>query len=168
MIEPGVNKALSSTNNGRIGVIATPATINSGQYQKMILRGDPSAKVFVQACPLFVPLAEEGWQSKKVTEHVAQEYLNGLKKSKVDTLILGCTHYPLLKNVIQKVIGRGVTLIDSAKEAAEDVRRVLGESDCASTSHLKGKHQFLISDRPQDFKRVAKKFLGRDILARKI
>lgn len=160
VIHAGAKKAVQTTRNGRIGVIATSATINSQEYTKTIHWYDASVKVFSQACPLFVPLVEEGWIKKEVTLKVAQDYLSSLKKAKIDTLILGCTHYPLLKETIQKVMGKTVVLIDSAREIALEVKQILGETQTMNSLRRKARHQFLVTDRPQAFEKVAKNFLG--------
>ncbi len=160
VIEPGVKKAVRASTGGRIGIIATQATVNSGKYREHIHRLNPSAKVFSQACPLFVPLVEEGWLNKSVTRDVAEEYLKPLKAKKIDTLILGCTHYPLLKPVLRKTVGKDVELIDSAREVALEAKRVLTEKGLLRSGKAKAKYNFLISDRPQAFKQIAQKFLG--------
>ncbi|MGH7885554.1 MAG: glutamate racemase, partial [Thermodesulfobacteriota bacterium] len=113
VIRPGAKKAVESTKNGRIGVIGTPSTIKSNAYPKVINKINPDITVFSKACPLFVPLAEEGWLQNDIARNVALEYLSELKKFDIDTLILGCTHYPLLKETIGEVIGKDVVLIDS-------------------------------------------------------
>jgi glutamate racemase len=112
---------------------------------------------------LFVPLVEEGWLDHKVTEQIAQEYLGVLKAAKIDTLILGCTHYPLLKPVLQKVMGRGVTLVDSAAETARAVHAVLEQSGLERLSKHPPQNRFLVSDEPEHFRTVAKRFLGHDL-----
>lgn len=163
VIEPGTAKAVKATRNKRVGVIATLATVNSGKYSEHIYRHDSKLKVFEQACPLFVPLVEEGWLNKTVTRDVAAEYLKPLKGKKIDTLILGCTHYPLLKSVLKKVMGPDVHLIDSAREVALEAKRVLKQQELLKAKKAKPKYTFLISDRPQAFKKLAQKFLGFEI-----
>ena len=163
VIHAGAKKASALTHNNRIGVIATSATIASGQYVKTIKHYKKTVKVFSKACPLFVPLVEEGWFSKPVTLEVAKNYLESLKKSGIDALILGCTHYPLLKNTIQKVMGKKVVLVDSAKEVAREVKQLLNETEHGRILKRKARYKFLISDRPQEFKRIAKNFLGTEI-----
>ncbi|MCA9400930.1 MAG: glutamate racemase [Candidatus Omnitrophica bacterium] len=163
VILPGAKKACERTGNGKIGVIATSATVQSGSYQKTIRRINPTFKVYVQACPLFVPLVEEGWLRTQVTFAVAQEYLKGLKDQKIDTLILGCTHYPLLKNVLKKEMGADVTLIDSADVVAQSVKDVLEQRQLLNNTRNRARYSFLISDRPQEFIKIAKNFLGRPI-----
>ena len=167
VIVPGAEKAAGLTRNKRVGVIATTATIKSGQYTRWIKHFAKGARVFGQSCPLFVPLAEEGWLKRKVTVAVAEEYLRHLRAHKVDTVILGCTHYPLLKNVIQGVLGRGVRLVDSATEVALQVKAKL-EHEHLLRQRGKGKEKFLVSDKPQEFGKVARNFLGKSIKATKI
>jgi len=163
VISAGAQKAATLTQNNRVGVIATSATIASGQYVKTIKHYKKDIKVFSKACPLFVPLVEEGWFTKPVTLEVAKNYLESLKKSGIDALILGCTHYPLLKNTIQKVMGKKVVLVDSAKEVAREVKQLLIETDRRRILKRKARYKFLISDRPQEFKRIAKNFLGTEL-----
>ncbi len=163
VIEPGSRRAVAVSGGRRIGVIATPSTINSGKYTKTILQLAPDAEVTARACPLFVPLVEEGWLDHEVTEKIAQEYLAPLKAAKIDTLILGCTHYPLLKPVLARVMGKHVTLVDSATETAHEVQRLLQEEGLARQGRHAPKNEFLVSDEPEHFRLVAKRFLGHDL-----
>lgn len=163
VIEPGARKAALATRNKRVGVIATPSTVRSAQYTKHIQRCDPAIEVFSQACPLFVPLAEEGWFDHPVTREVARTYLTGLKAQGVDTVILGCTHYPLLKDLIQDVMGSGVTLIDSASEIAGAVKDVLQTGKQLNDVKRRGHSRFLVSDEAAHFSRQAERFLGRPV-----
>ena len=163
VIEPGAKKAAATTKNKRIGVIATKATINSQSYARQIKKYGRSFQVTGQACPLFVPLAEEGWFKYRETFMIAERYLQPLKKAGVDTVILGCTHYPLLKPVLQKVIGRRVSLIDSAKEVAVEVKKLLEKNHALRTQKTKPRYEFLISDERQHFQKLAKRFLGGEI-----
>jgi glutamate racemase len=163
VINPGARKAVKATKNARIGVIATAATINSRSYERSIQQINPNIEIFTRACPMFVPLVEEGWLTDKITEDVARRYLTPLKKSGVDTLILGCTHYPLLKKIIAKVMGKNVQLIDSAQEVAREVKGILEEHKLFRPSVHKAEYKFLVSDRPQEFHRVASHFLGFNI-----
>ena len=161
VISPGAKEAVYATRNQRIGVIATSATINSHAYAREIKKINPAAEIFSQACPLFVPLAEEGWLKEKVVVAIAEKYLLPLKKAKVDTLILGCTHYPLLKPVIKKVMGEGVRLIDSAQQVVREVKQVLGEEGLLAMDRKpRPEYTFFVSDEPQNFQRLAKRFLG--------
>lgn len=163
VIQPGARKAVEVTRGRRVGIIATSATIRSRSYVKAIERIDPSVRVFGQACPLFVPIVEEGWMDKALAVLVAREYLKDLKKRKVDALILGCTHYPLLKKTIRKVMGNGTFLVDSAQEVAREVKELLAAEGLGRSGTGRARHRFLISDRPQAFERIAKEFLGREI-----
>jgi len=163
VILPGAKKAIALTKNKKIGVIATSATIASEEYVKTVRHYNKAVKVFSKACPLFVPLTEEGWFHKPVTLDIAKEYLAPLKKANIDTLILGCTHYPLLKSVLQKAVGKRVVLVDSAKEVAHEVKELLIASGNRRVLKSKPRHQFLVSDKPQGFHKIAKRFLRRDI-----
>ncbi len=163
VIKPGAQKAIETTRNQRVGVIATSATINSGEYVREIKRLNPAVEVALQACPLFVPLVEEGWFEKDVTRNIAEEYLGAMKKVKIDTLILGCTHYPLLKPVLKSVMGKGVVLVDSAQEVAREVKQLLEYTQQNKIAKAKPRYEFLVSDEPKHFSRLAKRFLGRAI-----
>ncbi len=163
VIHPGAKKAVEVTRNKRVGIIATPATINSRAYTKSIKKINRSIQVVDKACPLFVPLVEEGWFDRKETEDIAQAYLKKIISFKVDTLILGCTHYPLLKSVLQKVMGKKVLLVDSAQELALEVKELLENSGMRQTRKQAGRHVFLVSDQPKHFRRLARRFLGRHI-----
>lgn len=160
VIAPGALKAARSTKSGKIGIIATSSTVRSGAYADKIREVSPKVKVTSQPCPLFVPLVEEGWFDHKVTYEVALQYLAPIKKAKVDTLILGCTHYPLLKNVLHSVMGPKVALVDSAEEVASQVRQMLLEKQLLRMQLYPTKHLFLVSDEPENFKRLAGRFLG--------
>ncbi len=160
VIEAGVRRAVSSTRNKVVGIIATPATIASRAYQRKIKSLNPSIRVIGQACPLFVPLAEEGKFRGKATRLIAREYLAMIKRSRADTLILGCTHYPLLKPVFKKILGRRVNLIDSAEEVALEVRDFLSRIDKNKLTRSPGRTTFWVSDMPSHFSRTAERFLG--------
>ena len=160
VIDPGAGKAAASTKTKKVGIIATQSTVRSGQYAKKIREHNSRIEVFSQACPLFVPLVEEGWFDHPVTLQVAREYLKGMKKARVDTLILGCTHYPLLKSVVQKVMGPKVTLIDSAREVALVVRALLEKQRRLRTQLKPARHVFWVSDEPELFQRLTMRFLG--------
>lgn len=163
MIEPGAKMALQESKNGIVGVIGTRATINNKAYALELKKLNPKAKVFEQACPLFVPLAEEGWLDHKSTELIAKEYLSQLRGKKIDSLILGCTHYPILHNVIQKVVGKNVKLIDSGTPAARVVEEYLNARGLRNTSNQIGQKEFYVSDVPAKFREIAEKFLGKKI-----
>lgn len=159
VIIPGAQKAAHVTRNNRVGVIATAATIKSGQYTRNILKYNPSVEVISQPCPLFVPLVEEGWLDTPATRQIVKEYLQPLKDADIDSLILGCTHYPLLSNVIQRVMGRRVVLVDSATEVAQRVKQLLEKSNMYRSAG-RATAQFYVSDKPQEFGRIAENFLG--------
>ncbi len=159
VLSPGAREAVYATQNKRIGVIGTRGTVKSRAYELEITQLDPQIKVYAQACPLFVPFVEEGWLDGKVVHEVASTYLKPLKEAKVDTVILGCTHYPLLKKVIRKVMGEQVTLIDSAEQVAIEVKKILVSEGLCNTSG-KGTHRFLVSDNAEWFGDIAERFLG--------
>lgn len=165
VIEPGVIDAASSTKNGRIGIIGTATTIRSQAYERRIKRHLPHAKVFSQSCPLFVPLAEEGWLSKAVTLDVIRDYLSPIKQKGIDTLILGCTHYPLLKKSIRKIIGKKITIIDSAISTTKAVKTLLVDQGLGNQDRRRGRLRFFVTDEPGRFKRVGERFLGRRLEA---
>jgi len=165
VIEPGARNAVNVTRNSRIGVVATSATIASGAYEKAIGKINSRISVYSQKCPLFVPLAEEGWISGKVTAQVASIYLKPLKARSIDTLILGCTHYPLLKDVIRNAMGSSVRLVDSAREVAKDSRALLDSSGILNRSSGKKAHKFFVSDQPENFIRIGERFLKRKLKA---
>ncbi|MBN3038221.1 MAG: glutamate racemase [Candidatus Omnitrophica bacterium] len=167
VIKPAVKKAVQITDVGRIGIIGTRTTIESKAYQREIKRLDPYLKSFAQACPLFVPLAEEGWVDEEVTLKVAKMYLAPLLEKNIDALVLGCTHYPILTKVIRKAMGKSIKFIDSAERTAQDAKRILvANSLCAQRKSRKGKCRFYVSDEPAVFKKVGKWFLGRTVSAR--
>ena len=163
VIIPGAHAAVAATKKKRIGVIGTVGTIASNAYVNAIRQIDPAVQVFGQACPLFVPLAEEGWIDHKATELIAKEYLFPLTLEKIDTLVLGCTHYPLLHTVIGNVLHHTVTLIDSGEAAASMVASVLDEHKLRNPSTLKPNLQFYVSDIPQKFSEVGERFLGQKL-----
>ncbi len=163
VIEPGAKNAVNTTRNGRVGVIATTATISSGAYEKALHKISPGIAVYSQSCPLFVPLAEEGWTDEDVTRDIALIYLKALKKKNIDTLILGCTHYPLLKKIIRKVMGEKVSLIDSAQEVAKEAKDVLGANGLLNDAKGGKKHKFFVSDEPEHFIKLGERFLKRKI-----
>jgi glutamate racemase len=168
VIRPGAKAAAERTTNGRIGVIGTNATISSNAYATTIHEIDPDLKIFSLACPLFVPLAEEGYIDKEATYLIARDYLQTMHDVGIDTLILGCTHYPLLKTVIAEVMGDAVSLIDSGEETARVAYQVLAEGDLlnpkmAQSPKAEGEHKFYVSDVPEKFTQVATRFLGNPI-----
>jgi glutamate racemase len=159
VVKPGAFAAAKATINGKIGVIGTLGTISSGAYERAIHEIDPQKKVYSIPCPLFVALAEEGYIDKKATYLIAQEYLEPLIRKNVDTLVLGCTHYPLLKRVIAKIMGKEVKLIDSAEETAREVKKVLTEEDLLKKPNKASFRRFYVSDIPDRFVEVGERFL---------
>lgn len=163
MIEPGANLALQSTKNGRIGVIGTNSTIDNQAYLNKLKKLEQKLEIIEKPCPLFVPIAEEGWLDHEATKLIAKEYLQELIDFGVDTVILGCTHYPLLSGVIQEVMGKDVTLIDSGMAASLEVEDYLKGRGVRNDSNQLGTHHFYVSDLPKKFKSVAERFLGTEV-----
>jgi glutamate racemase len=163
VIEPGAKAAVERTSTGRIGIIGTKATISSNAYAKTIHELNAEMKVFSLACPLFVPLAEEGYIDKEATYMIARDYLRTMIDVEVDTLVLGCTHYPLLKHVIQDVMGDAVTLVDSAEEIARVAKSMLDTQTLLNPSSAVGTHKYYVSDVPEKFENIASRFLGQPI-----
>ncbi|BCS54889.1 glutamate racemase [Geobacter sp. SVR] len=160
VIEPGARRAVEVTRSGRVGVIGTAGTIKSSAYSRAIKRLNPAAEVITRACPLFVPLAEEGWTDNQVARLTAQTYLQELREARVDTLVLGCTHYPLLKTVIAETMGPDVVLVDSAEETARTVAEILSKKKMMRPPSEQGNHHYYVSDIPAGFIRVGNRFLG--------
>ena len=161
VIRPGALAAVRQTKRKRVGVIGTNATINSRAYETAIHRIDPTIKVFSQSCPLFVPLVEEGWLNGSISTAIAQHYLESLTRQRIDTLILGCTHYPLLASTIQRAMGQQIALVDSAKQTVAEVRGVLTGTDALRDRRLSPRYRFFVTDEPTHFNRLAHRFLGR-------
>jgi glutamate racemase len=164
VIEPGAQAAVHATRSGRVGVIGTVGTIRSGAYDLAVRRRLPDARVYAQPCPLFVPLVEEGWSTHGAARLVAEEYLTPLRAMDVDVLILGCTHYPLLSELIRGVMGTGVQLVDSAAETTIEVEAVLERYGLRRTSGEPPTHRFAASDAPLRFRDVGRTFVG-DLLS---
>lgn len=185
VIDPGAKKALHSTKSGKIGIIGTEGTISSNAYVNAInaLNGNKpllirehgikhfdryfeinldGLTIFTKACPLFVPLVEEDWISNEVALLTAQRYLEGLRKEPIDTLVLGCTHYPLLKGVISRVMGENIMLVDSAVETAREITGILSRESILRAER-NAAHEFYVTDSPEKFIRVGERFLGRKI-----
>ena len=159
VIEPGAENAVLQTKTGKVGVIGTEGTIKSQAYTKAIHAIKPDIEVISQACPLFVSLVEEGWADSPITHSVAMEYLQHLSGKDIDTIVLGCTHYPLLKSLIQNVVSPGVKLIDSAEAIASYLQRMLPTEQ----DGIAGKNEFYVSDNEDKFAHIAIRILGRDI-----
>ncbi|MBN1398839.1 MAG: glutamate racemase [Bacteroidetes bacterium] len=160
VIIPGAEAAVKASAKKRIGIIGTLGTIFSNAYTNAIRQIDPAVKVTGQPCPLFVPLAEEGWIDHKATELIAKEYLFPLTLEKVDTVVLGCTHYPILRKIIQKVLHSDVTLIDSGEATTVAVKKMLKDMHLENTSTQKPNLKFFVSDVPHKFMEIGEQFLG--------
>jgi glutamate racemase len=159
VIEPGARAAVKATKEGRVGIIGTDSTISSRAYEKAIRALDNRIQIFARSCPLFVPLAEEGWVDDAVTAQVAERYLFPLKSCRIDTLVLGCTHYPLLRELIQRAMGEGVILIDSARATASSVKDILERENLARPPSSSVRHHFFVTDMPRRFLEVGERFL---------
>jgi len=158
---PGARAAARTTKTKRIGVIGTTATIRSGAYERALWELEPRIKIWSRACPLFVPLVEEGWHEDEITYLTARRYLSPMADFGADTLVLGCTHYPVIRDVLARVIGPGVTLVDSAHETAAEVERVLEQENLRSNADRPGTITVYVTDIPYLFKEVGERFLRR-------
>ncbi len=162
VVDPASKAAAEATKNKKIGVLGTMATVKYGKYAQKIKELCPDAEVFQKACPMFVPLVENGYENSEVTRIIAREYLSEIKEAGVDTLILGCTHYPLLKSVISEVMGDDVTLINSGAEAAKGAFLALKELDMLADEKM-GRYKYFVSDASEDFKKLGGVFLEKTI-----
>lgn len=162
VIEPGVSAALAATSSRRVGVAGTEATVRSGAYERCLRAADPGVTVVQRACPLFVPLAEEGWVEGEVPRLVARQYLQPVVAAGIDTLILGCTHYPMLRGVIAEVVGPGIRLVDSAEETAGATARLLEHLGLARPGRSGACHVF-VTDTAQRFAAIGSAFLGEQL-----
>jgi glutamate racemase len=160
VIAPGAQAAVAATRTGKVGVIGTRATIYSGAYERAIQAIDDSIEVVSEACPMLVPLIEEGWLDDAVTDQVVRRYLEKISRSGIDTLVLGCTHYPLLKEAIRKFVGDGIQLVDSAQNCAVTVEKLLAQHDLAAPEQHLGRLRVALTDKPTPFLRVAEEALG--------
>ena len=168
VIEPAVEEALRRTRTKIIGVIGTTATIESRVYEEALRRKNSAVRVFAKSCPLFVPLVEEGWLNGGVTERVIEKYLGPLVEKKIDTLILGCTHYPLLHEQIREFVGSGVELVDSAGPTVKTLARLLSEKNLLCPGRRDRRFQIFTSDLPRNFIPVGEKFLGEKLPSIKV
>lgn len=167
VIDPGANAAVRESANKKIGVVGTTGTITSGVYEKEIRNLNPKAEIYSVTCPLFVPLAEEGWWDNEIAVKTAEEYLVPLKEKKIDTLVLGCTHYPLLQKTIAKVMGGNVKLVNSGFEVAKVVELLLKDLDLQSESNSEQTSEFYTSDSTEKFELLGSSFLGEKISSAK-
>lgn len=163
VINPGARAALAQTKTGHIGVIGTRATINSGAYERALRALNPDVRVTARACPLLVPLIEEGWLESPVTDEIIRQYLAPLLQDGIDTLVLGCTHYPLLRGAIARVAGDKVALVDSAENCALAVRDLLTEKTLGVAPTERGSLRVALTDPPDAFLRVAREALQLDV-----
>lgn len=165
VVTPGADEACRATKNGKIGIIATKGTISTGVYKAAVEKramelGMKGIEIFEQACPLFVSLAEEGWWDTEITRLTAEEYLKPLKEAGVDTLVMACTHYPLLSKVIGEVMGENVVLVNTGEATAQVVKDLLSSEGTASEGNINPVREFYTSDEPELFEQVAAPFLG--------
>ena len=161
---PGVEGAIRTTKNSKIGVIGTTATIKSGAYEMRLKEINPDVTVYGQACPMLVHLVEEGWIDEEITKLTIIKYLRPLLEKSIDTIILGCTHFPVVSDLIQEVVGPEITLIDSGKETAKKVKQILETSGLSRKVSTPGKFEFYVSDIPDKFDEVGTLFLGRPVV----
>lgn len=171
VVKPGARAALAVTVNKKIGVVGTEATINSGIYSRYIEETDKSVKILGKACPLFVPLVEEGLWEDPVTDEIARRYLTELLDSGIDTLILGCTHYPMIRSTVAKIMGDGVTLVNPAYETARELKTLLAKKGLESEHRPElgtELYRFFVSDAAEKFKRFANSILTYGILSAKV
>ena len=163
VVNPGAKAAISVTKNNIIGVIGTEGTINSDSYQRTIRKNLPTAEVIGIPCPLFVPIVEEGWENSDVADVAAEKYLLELREHNIDTLVLGCTHYPALRYTIGKVMGQGVKLVNPAYETAKLTKNLLKEEGLLNEKIEGGNHNYYVSDDPDKFKRIGENIIRRQI-----
>ncbi len=163
VVEPGAKAAIATTKNNSIGIIGTEGTINSNAYQRKIRKVLPSAEIIGVSCPLFVPIVEEGWENSDVAYVAAQKYLIELKEHNIDTLVLGCTHYPALRYTIGKVLGDKVILVNPAYETAKVTKNILKEQGLLNEKLDGGTYKYYVSDDPDKFKRIGGNIIRKDI-----
>lgn len=163
VILPGARAAVTKTRTGHVGVIGTRATIKSGAYERALRSLNPDVRVTARACPLLVPLIEEGWLENAITDEIIMQYLGPLVAEGIDTLVLGCTHYPLLREAIARLLGDGVALVDSAENCANAVRELLVRENLCTSETKGGKLQVALTDPPDNFLRVAREALQLEV-----
>ena len=169
VVTPSMKKALKLTKNKKIGVIGTRTTIESKIYDRLFASVDPKIKLYSQPAPLLVPLIEEGWLKKPETRRIVKKYLIPLKMRGIDTLILGCTHYPLIKKIIQEKAGKRIKLVDPSEEIALEIKNFIEiNSELAKDLALDGEPEIFVSDITPNFEKIAQLFLGRKITLKKI
>jgi glutamate racemase len=163
VILPGARAAIAATRSGQVGVIGTRATINSGAYERALRSLDSEIRVTARACPLLVPLIEEGWLERPITDQIIMQYVGPLVDEGIDTLVLGCTHYPLLRKAIARLLGDTITLVDSAQNCASAVRDLLIRENLRAPEANTGSLQVALTDPPDSFLRVAREALQLDV-----
>lgn len=168
VITPGARAAVQASRNGIIGVAGTEATIRSETYTKVIREMNPKASVIGKPCPLFVPLVEEGFAKHRITEEVIEIYLSDMRQTEIDTMILGCTHYPLLRSKIMAFFGDKVHIVNPAYETAMDLKKVLGERGNENRSGEAASYEFYVSDAAEKFTHFANTILSYDVAATKL
>ncbi len=168
VVTPGVESCLEATKNKRVGLIGTQGTVTSGAYEKRLKNADSEIKVFKKACPLFVPLAEEGWTDNEIARLTVKEYLSGLVEKDIDSIILGCTHYPLFKATIGEFVGEKVTIVDPAKATALRLKEYLHKNNMLTGNENEGKREFYVSDNYANFNGICKRVLDYTCKAEKI
>lgn len=163
VVKPGSRGALEKTKNGKIGVIGTEGTISSKAYEKEIMQNNAYAQVFSKACPLFVPLAEEGWANTEIARLTATEYLKDFDGTNIDTLVMGCTHYPILYDTIKASIDKHIQLVNPAVETAIELKQLLEKNDLINTNNKKASYEYYVSDLPNKFKQIGEDFLEQTV-----
>ncbi|MDO8784776.1 MAG: glutamate racemase, partial [Syntrophales bacterium] len=163
VIDAGARSAVAGKRTKKVGIIGTPATIASNAYEQAIHRHNPDIRIVSQACPLFVPLVEEGWLDHQVTRLTAREYLEPMLTDNIDTLVLGCTHYPLIKELLQEVVGNDIRLVDSAEAMAEMAETLLREKNLSNPDRMPPDYKFYVTDVPYRFQAIGERFLGRQL-----
>lgn len=163
VIEAGAKTASYTTKNNRVGVIGTQGTINSKAYNIEIAKLNKDIQIIDKACPLFVPIVEEGWYNSDIAHLTAKRYLKELIEQDIDSLVLGCTHYPLLKNTIREVVGENIELVNPAKETAKDLKKVLQSNNLLKVDNTKSNYKYYVSDIPERFASLASEFLNLEI-----
>ncbi len=164
MITPGTAETAALTKNKRIGIIGTPGTIKSGSWKRKLLELDPVFKIYSKSCPLFVPLVEEGWINKKITKDIVKEYLEEFNDKKMDTLILACTHYPMLEKVIKETVGSRIKVINPAESLVRELKFFLKDNSHIASKIKKGNnHQFFFSDEPYNLEKISRLCFQKDI-----
>lgn len=163
VVKPGSKGALQKTKNKKIGIIGTEGTISSKAYESEILKTDPTAEVFSAACPLFVPIVEEGWSNTIIAKLTAEEYLKNFEKTGIDTLVMGCTHYPMLYNTIKEVTNNRIELVNPAVETALELKALLEERNLLNKNNKETSYEYYVSDLPNKFKKIGEDFLEKTI-----